>query len=161
MEATIENVNNQTSTFISRVSEFDTDTKNNMMNGLQYCILSLVPIIILTKLSSHLFSSIDANSKGSIELLAEILLQLVVVVIAVLLIHKVIGAIPTYSGAQFVPFNYTTFAVGYLFASFVNNHCNLADKIGVLISRLDEAWSGKKNEPETNKTVNKVIINIF
>ena len=47
MDTPVENINKPTSSFISRVTEFDADTKNGMMNGLQYCVLAIVPIAIV------------------------------------------------------------------------------------------------------------------
>jgi len=158
MEAPTDNVNNQASTFISRVTNFDTDTKNSMINSLQYCILALIPLIILTKISDHLFSNNDPDSKGSIELLAEILLQVIIIVMAIICINKIIHAVPTYSGAPIITLNYTTFIVGYLFTSFLNNHSNITDKCNTLINRLDEAWSGKKTTEKVNNDVSKVLV---
>lgn len=144
MDTPVENINKPTSSFISRVTEFDTDTKNGMMNGLQYCVLAIVPIAIVDILCKHLFSNSNPNSKGSIELLAEIVAQTFSVMLLVFLIHKTIVAVPTYSGAPFTRLNYCTFIIGYLIVALASNHSNIGDKVGVLLSRLDESWSGKK-----------------
>lgn len=158
METPTDNVNNEASSFISKITEFDTDTKNNIMNSLQYCILIIIPLIILTKLSEHLFSNNDPDSKGSIELLAEIILQLSVIILAIICFNKVIHAIPAYSGTPLVQFNYTTFICGFILTSILNNHHNIADKCNTLIKRLDEAWSGTKTEPKNNNNTSKVLV---
>jgi hypothetical protein len=158
MDTPVENINKQSSTFISRVTEFDVDTKNSMMNGIQYCVLALIPIIITDTLCKHLFSNTDPNSKGSIELLAEVVSQTFTIMIMAFLIHKIIVAVPTYSGAPFTRLNYCTFILGYLVVALASNHSNIGDKVGVLLSRLDDTWSGKKSTENTKGAGSKVSV---
>jgi hypothetical protein len=162
MDSPTENINKPTTSFISRVMEFDVDTKNNIMNGIQYSVLVMLPIALTDVLCKHLFSNNNPNSKGSIELLAEITSQAFTIMLLVFLIHKTIVAVPTYSGSPMTRLNYSTFMIGYLLAAFASNHGSIGDKFGVLLTRLDESWSGKKNVSKTkgnngNVSVSKPI----
>ena len=81
MSTPVESTNDNSKGFISKVFEMDTDTKNGLLNGIQYITMAVIPIAIVDMLTKHLFTVKDPSSKGSIELLAEILGQSVLTLI--------------------------------------------------------------------------------
>ena len=61
--------------FISHVFNFDNKSKNELTNIIQYSILAIFPIVILNKTIQRFIPEAD-ETKGSIEVLIEIILQL-------------------------------------------------------------------------------------
>lgn len=73
-------------------------------------------------------------------------------------IHKVIIAIPTYSGKAMNRINYTSLSLGILFCLFTLKH-NIRSKVDVVFNRLLDMWEGKKEEKkEKKKNKSKVSV---
>ncbi len=159
MDSSTETVTKSTNSFISKVMDFDDETKTNMINGVQYISTAIIPIALLNMLKTHLFTVDDPKSKGTIELLAEVLGQVIVTLILILFIHKIIISIPTYSGAPYPRMNYSTLALGYLVSAFSQDQCGILTKFRTIIERLNESWSGKKTETN-NKIDNKNKVSV-
>jgi hypothetical protein len=58
-------------TFFKYVFNFDEDSKNDMMNIVQYAVLAIIPIIVLNKTMQKYVPEAD-EEKGSAEILAEV-----------------------------------------------------------------------------------------
>ena len=121
--------------FISKVFSIDADAKSGLMNGVQYIAMAVVPVAMVDILMKKLFTDTDPHSKGSIELLAEVLGQAVITLILLFCVHKVIIAIPTYSGSSMNRINYTTLSLGLLMGYFALNH-QIRNKMSVIFDRL-------------------------
>ena len=80
--------------FFKHVFNFDEDSKAEMLNIIQYAVLALIPVVILNKLMQRFVPEAD-DEKGSIEITAEVLAQLIVMFLVILLIHRRITFIPT------------------------------------------------------------------
>ena len=156
MSTPIESTNDASKGFISKVLEMDTDTKNGLLNGIQYIAMAVIPIAIVDMITKHLFTTKDPSSKGSIELLAEILGQSVMTLILLFMVHKVIIAIPTYTGTPMTRINYSTISLGFLVIVFALNH-QMAEKANVIFARLQDSWEGKKEESKS-KSSGKVSV---
>jgi hypothetical protein len=131
--------------FISKVFSIDADAKSGLMNGVQYIAMAIVPVAMVDMLMKKLFTDTDPHSKGSIELLAEVLGQAVITLILLFCVHKVIIAIPTYSGSSMNRINYTTLSLGLLMGYFALNH-QIRNKMSVIFDRLYDMWEGKTEE---------------
>ena len=83
-------------TFFSHVFSTTEEGKAEIMNVVQYAMLGVIPIVVLNKLIQRFIPDADVE-KSSVELLIEILIQLVVMFVGVILIHRIITYIPTYS----------------------------------------------------------------
>ncbi len=140
--------------FVSTVFSMDADSKASLMNGIQYIVLAILPIAIVDSLMKKLFTGADPNSKGSVELLAEILGQAVITLILLFCVHKIIIAIPTYSGSAMNRINYSTLSLGLLMGYYALNH-QIRDKMSVIFTRLNDMWEGKSSEEKTVKKTNK------
>ena len=66
--------------FIEYVFNFDDENKNNIMNMLQYTVLSIIPVILILKLTKNIFPEED-DTKGSLEITAESIGQLLVIML--------------------------------------------------------------------------------
>ena len=83
--------------FINHVFNFDTETKNDLLNIGQYLLLALVPMALYNHLVDSLIPEPD-ESKGNLEILAEVVGQFALVLSGIFLIHRLITYVPTYSG---------------------------------------------------------------
>ena len=62
--------------FLKYVFNFDEDSKMELMNILQFALIGVIPVTVLIKLLDKYIPESD-DKKGSIEILAEIAIQLI------------------------------------------------------------------------------------
>ena len=136
--------------FFSYVFNFDEDNKAGMFNMMQYTLLAILPVIILLKLVKHYIPE-DDDSKPSLEVLVEVIIQLVVIFLSIWFIDKMIRFIPTYSGVCYFKFNETNFIIPILIV-LITMQTKLGAKINLLLDRITELWSGNSNK-KTNSQV--------
>ena len=86
--------------FLKHVFNFDDESKGDILNLLQYIFIALIPIVLLNKSMQKYVPELDER-KGSIEITAEILIQIMVMFMGLFLIHRIITFVPTYSGIKY------------------------------------------------------------
>ena len=162
MNSPSDSISKPTDSFVTRVIDLDSDTKNNIINAIQLIIFATIPVALIDLSTKHLFSNNNPGAKGSAELLAEIAIQLCTTILLAVVTSKIIYAIPTYSTADYQPLNYINLSLGYLFISFATNHSNITDKFKIIMSRVNESWSGKPEQVnnKSNVSVSKPISGI-
>jgi hypothetical protein len=138
-------------TFLKHVFNFDDDSKSEILNIIQYSIISLIPIIILNKSMSNYVPEAD-DKKGSLELSAEILIQIIIMLIGLLIIHRIITYIPTYSGVKYPEFHIIFIILAILMIT-LSLQTKLGEKVSILVDRLMELWNGKTEKKGKNSTV--------
>lgn len=140
--------------FFQHVFKFDEDTKNDLLNIVQYSTLCIIPIVFLNKSIHKLFP--EANEEEStVELLAEILGQIVVMFIGFFFIHRLVTFIPTYSKTNYEQFNVTNIVIAFL-VIVLSLQTKLGEKVNILIDRLLDYMDGNKNmKEEANKNNQK------
>jgi len=143
--------------FFNKVTTIDDDQKDNLMNGLQYVTMAAIPVALADIFIMRFFEDKEPEKKGTIELLAEILAQVTLTIILMFCIHKVIIAVPTYSGKSMNRINYTSLSLGMLFGLFTLKH-NIRKKFDVVFTRVIDMWEGKKEEKE-KKHSSKITVN--
>ena len=158
MDNPISETADKTAGIINKITSFDAETKNNLLNGIQYVAMATLPVATSGMLLKHLFGMSEPETKGSIELLAEIICQSVVTLVLLFIIHKVIISLPTYTGVPMARINYSTLALATVVAMFSFNAFKINDKFNVLYKKLGEAWSGKKEEDNKNTKQGKVSV---
>ena len=79
--------------------------------------------------------------KSSLEILIEVLIQLIVMFCGIILIHRVITYIPTYSQFKYEPLNLTTVILAFLIL-VLSIQTKLGIKVNMLVDRLSELWNG-------------------
>ena len=131
---------------IKHVFNFDDDSKNEMMNIIQYSLMAVVPIVFLNKSIQKFVPDID-EEKGSLEVLAEVIGQIVVMFIGILLIHRLITYIPTYSNVKYADFNIINIILGFL-VIVLSLQTKLGEKVNILLERIIEVVEGKVNIKE-------------
>ena len=73
--------------FIKHVFNFDDEGKSEMLNIIQYALLAIIPVIILNKSMQKFVPEAEEN-KGSLEIGAEIIVQVITIFIGLLFIHQ-------------------------------------------------------------------------
>ena len=144
--------------FFNHVFNFDDDSKEEMMNIIQYAILALIPVIIMNKSMQRFVPEAD-DEKGSVEVLAEIIGQVIVLFIGVLIIHRIITYVPTYSGIKYASFSVTNIILAVL-VIILSLQTKLGEKVGILVDRLMEIWEGPKDVKQQKKGQGKGSNNV-
>ena len=135
-----------TKTFFNHIFNFDTDSKNDMLNIAQYSILSIIPIVLLNKSIQKYIPPIDDN-KGSLEIIAEIIIQVVVMFLGMLFIHRLITYIPTHSEVNYSNFNVTNIVLPFLII-VLSLQTKLGEKVNIIIERTNDILNGNLSQRE-------------
>ena len=105
--------NNQKNTFFGHMSKFDDDTKVEILNLTQYAGLSIIPVVLLNKLVRRVIPETD-ETKGSLEILLEMVSQVIVLFVGMYYIHRLVTFVPTYSEKPYEPFVLTSIILPFL-----------------------------------------------
>ena len=135
--------------FFKHVFNFNDDSKSEMMNIVQYAVLALIPIIILNKAMQKYVPEAD-EEKGNFELLAEIIGQVIVMFLGILIIHRIITYVPTYSGEKYVDFSVTNIILAML-VIVLSLQTKLGEKVSMIVDRVMEVWEGPKDTKKGKK----------
>jgi len=149
----MENIENENG-FLKYVFDLNDENKATVMNMLQYAVLAFIPVILVLKVTKTYVP--EANEeKGSLELLAESLFQVVFILLSFWFINRVITYIPTYSKKPYKEFNETTFIIGFVFI-LLTLQTKLGEKISILSDRVLELWTGDVTIKQESQTKVKV-----
>jgi hypothetical protein len=129
--------------FFKHVFNFDDDSKSEMLNIVQYALIALIPVILLNKSMSNYVPEAD-DKKGSLELSAEIVIQIIVMLLGLLIVHRIITFIPTYSGVKYPEFNIIFIILAVLMIT-LSLQTKLGEKVSILVERLMDLWNGTDN----------------
>lgn len=132
--------------FFKHVFNFDSDSKAEMLNIIQYALLALIPIIILNKLMQKYIPEAD-EEKGSLEISAEILLQVIIIVLGIFFVDRLVTFVPTYSGIKYLDFSVTTVVIATLLI-LLSLQTKLGNKISILFDRVTELWTGESADAD-------------
>lgn len=129
--------------FFKYVFNFDNDTKSELLNVLQFTILSIIPVVLLNKGISKYIPEVD-EKKSSLEIVAEILIQIVVMCLGLFIINRIITYLPTYSGEKY-PEHSIIYAILPVLMIILSLQTRLGEKVSVLSDRVLELWEGKSS----------------
>ena len=133
--------------FFKHVFNFNQESKDEMLNIIQFAILAIIPVIILNKLMQRFVPEADED-KSSIEITAEVLGQIIVMFLVILIINRIITFIPTYSGEKYPVFSVTTIILPMMVV-ILSLQTKLGEKVAILVDRLIELWEGRASESKT------------
>jgi hypothetical protein len=136
-------------TFFKYVFNFDEDSKNDMMNLVQYAVLAIIPVIVLNKTMQKYVPEAD-EEKGSAEILAEVIFQIVFMFLGLFFIHRIISYIPRYSGTKY-PDYHVVFSVLPTLLILLSLQTKLGEKVSILFDRVVELWEGKSSDDKKKK----------
>lgn len=129
--------------FFSYIFNFDEHNKKELLNMLQYTILSIIPILIILKTMKYIIPEED-DTKSTIEISAECLLQILFIVVTLWFSNRLIRYFPTYSGIAYSSYDSLNFLLPLIFLLLTMN-TKLGAKINILMDRLFSLWNGKNN----------------
>jgi len=135
--------------FFKHVFNFNDDSKNDMMNIVQYAAIALVPVVILNKAMQRFVPEAD-DEKGNVEILAEIIGQVFIMFLGILIIHRIITFIPTYSGSKYANFDVTNIILAMLVV-ILSLQTKLGEKVSIIVDRVMELWEGPKDTKKKGK----------
>jgi hypothetical protein len=138
--------------FLKHVFNFDDDSKYDILNIIQYAMIALIPVIILNKSMSNYVPEAD-DKKSSMELSAEIIIQIIVMFIGLLIIHRGITFVPTYSGVKYPDFNIVFIILAVLMIT-LSLQTKLGEKVSILFDRLMDLWNGTDSSKKKGKSGN-------
>lgn len=143
-------------TFLSHVFSSTEEGTAELLNVVQYSSMGVVPIIILNKLIQRYIPEADPE-KSSLELLVEIFAQLVIMFCGIILIHRMISYVPTYSGFKYDSLNLTNVVLAFL-VIVLSIQTKVGLKVNFLVDRVLELWNGPSDPEPSNLVKNKVRV---
>lgn len=136
--------------FFKYVFNFDDENKSEILNMIQYTVIAIIPVMLTLKGIKYIVPEED-DSKGSLEILAESVGQIILIILAIWFTNKVIHYIPTYSGSAYAKLNATNFIIPLLII-LATMQTKLGSKLNILFERVMELYSGKSSD--SNKEAN-------
>ena len=133
-------------TFFSHVFSTTEEGKAEILNVLQYSLLGVVPIVLLNKLIQRLIPDADAE-KSSLEIFAEVLIQLVIMFVGIVIIHRIVTYVPTYSEFKYESLTLTNVILAFL-VLVLSIQTKIGIKVNILVDRIMELWSGPRENME-------------
>jgi hypothetical protein len=146
LQETKDAVNNS---FISHVFSTTEEDKGELLNVIQYSFMGVIPVIIMNKLIQRFIPEADPE-KSSLELLAEIVGQVIVMFLGILIIHRIITYVPTYSGEKYADFSVTNIILAML-VIVLSLQTKLGEKVSMIVDRIMEVWEGPKDKKKGKK----------
>ena len=131
----------ESKSFFKHVFNFDDESKSEILNILQYSVIAIIPVVILNKTMQKYVPEADDN-KSSLEVTAEVLIQIIVMFIGLLIINRIITYIPTYSGSKYPDFHIIYIILAILMIT-MSLQTKLGEKVSILVDRITELWNGK------------------
>jgi hypothetical protein len=135
--------------FFKHVFNFDDDSKSEILNIIQYALIALIPVILLNKSMSNYVPEAD-DKKSSVELSAEIVIQIIVMFIGLMIIHRINTFVPTYSGVKYPDFHIIFNILAVLMIT-LSLQTKLGEKVSILVERLMDLWNGTDSSKKKSK----------
>jgi hypothetical protein len=149
MDSLNESSNSSKKGFFNHVFNFEDDSKSEILNIIQYSLIAIIPIVVLNKVMQRFVPEAD-EQKGSLELLAEVIIQIIVMFLGILLTNRIITFIPTYSGTKYPEFSVTYIILAVLVIT-LSLQTKLGEKVSILVDRLMDLWDGNKDDKNKKK----------
>jgi len=119
--------------FFSHVFNFEQESRNEMVNIVQYTVFSIVFITLLNRGIQDYMPEVDKD-KGSIAIFVEIAIQCILLFLSMIFIHRIITFIPTVSGAKYADQNIIAIILPTLVLLLATS--KLGEKVTILVDRL-------------------------
>jgi len=154
VSSTVKSVKGESGGFFKYVFNFDEENKCDMINLTQYTLLAVVPVLVLLKIVKQIIPEED-DTKGSLEIMAECVGQILFILASMWIINKTIRYIPTYSECEYEKFLPTNFIIPFLII-LITMQTKLGAKFNILIQRATDYWNGTTpaTQPNNNNNIN-------
>ena len=141
--------------FVNHVFNFDNDTKTEVLNVGQYLLLAIIPMGFYNYMVDSVIPEVD-ESKSNLEILAEVVGQLSLVLVGMFFIHRLITFVPTYSGRAMGDMNLFSIILLILVLLY-ESHTKVGEKTKILLNRVKDMWHGKTSEKKKAKKDPSVV----
>jgi hypothetical protein len=138
--------------FVKHVFNFDNETKNSLMNVIQYIIIAFIPCMMANNFIDSVVPKVD-EKKSNLEIIIEVLGQTIITFVFIMLVHRLITYIPTYSGRAYDDVNLINLILISMVMSYESS-TTIGKKSKILLNRLHELWEGKENNNNNNNKQN-------
>tara|TARA_B100000902_G_C27185578_1_gene851170 strand:+ start:37 stop:729 length:693 start_codon:yes stop_codon:yes gene_type:complete len=135
--------------FINYLLTLDEDNKKDLLNIIQYTILSIIPIILILKAVKYYVPEED-ETKGNLEIILESVGQILFMILALWLTDRIIRYFTTYSGKEYLSYNSINFVLPFLLI-LSTMQTKLGAKLNILFERTSELWNGNQETKENVK----------
>ena len=152
MESLKENNVVSKESFFKYTFNFDSDSKNELLNLLQYTLTSFVLVVVLNKIFQIYIPEAD-ESKHYATLIFEMLIQIIGLVLGMMIIHRIVSYIPTYSKIPYKQINMLNFVIPFL-VILLSIQTKLGDKVNIIIESV--SFFSKDKGPKPVQTSVKV-----
>ena len=116
--------------FFKYLFNFDDTTKAELLNIVQYALIAFIPIVSLNKAMQKFVPEAE-EEKSSVELLAEVLIQIIVMFISLFYINRIVTYLPTYSGTKYPEYS-AIFNILSVLSITMSLQTKLGEKVGIL-----------------------------
>jgi hypothetical protein len=145
-------------TFFTHVFNTSDDANAEILNASQYALLAVIPVVILNKLVQKFVPEADPD-KSSMELLVEVILQILVMFVGIIFIHRIITYVPTYSSYKYDHMVLTHVILAFL-VIVLSLQTKLGIKVNILVDRVSDLWNGTTGGDDKKQGVrNRVRFN--
>lgn len=145
----------ETKTFLSHVFDGTPEGNAEFMNIAQYSLMGIIPVVALNKLVQTYIPDIDFE-KSTLELTVEIALQVMIMFVGVVIIHRGVTYFPTYSGFKYEDVSITSVVLAFLII-MLSVQTKLGMKVNILYDRVLEIWNGEPQPTKENMEQRKEI----
>ena len=142
--------------FIKHVTRFDSETKSELSNLLQYLIIIIIPIYILNRTINGVIPTFN-DKKGNIELLGEVIMQVISLLLGIYIIHRIVIYIPSFSGNNLGDLNFMNVVLIIVFSGLNSEN---GKKINHVYNRLLGAWHGDNKVEEMKNTNDNSVVKV-
>ena len=137
--------------FVKHVFQFDDEAKGEMSNLAQYTLLSLIPVVALNKTIGKYVPEAD-DSKSSIEIVAEIVVQIMALFFGLFFVHRLVTFVPTYSETAYPDMKIVQTVLSIL-VMIMSMQTKLGEKASILVDRVSQLWNGDGDAKPAKKSV--------
>ena len=142
-------------TFFNHVFSTTDDGKAELLNITQYAFIGVVPVVVLNKCIQRFIPEADIE-KPTIELLVEIFLQISIMFCGIIIIHRMITYVPTYSGFKYNSINLSNVILGFL-VIILSIQSKLGLKTNIIYERVLEVWNGTNEDDYKKKSIKRKV----
>ena len=140
-------------TFLNHVFDTSDESKGAVLNVFQYSFLALIPILLLNKGVQQWIPEID-QSASSLQIALEVFLQLTVMLIGIILVHRLVTFVPTYSGIGYSvggELNVTGGVILIFLVIVLSLQTKMGIKMNMLYERFWHFWNGTAEDDEAEE----------
>ena len=146
--------------FVKHVFDFGDDSKSEVMNSIQYLAVSFIPVLLASHVLNKLFKEVGSGNNNvkteetsSVQLLAEVLIQLFLSIVILFFINRFATYFPTYSGVPFTELNMINLVFMLLPLPINSGGSIIGEKLSVLLKRFDTVVFGQEKQVNNQKKI--------